>query len=125
MGVVVIILTILGLVLLPAGIMASIFNVRAFRRRPRLLSVPVAALSLGTGVALVVLSFGYAYSLDPTHRVFGIPFPTVVFEREGESWVDFAGPLAEPAMLANAAVALLLPQVIIAASRGRKWCAVG
>jgi len=90
---VVIILTILGLALLPAGIAAAIFNVRAFRRRPRLLSVPVAALSLGVGIAVAILSFSYAYALDPTHRVLGTPFPEVVLERHGESWEDFAGPL--------------------------------
>jgi len=121
MGVVVVVLTILGLVLLPAGIMAAIFNVRAFRRRPRLLSVPVGALSLGIGIAVAILSFSYAYSPDPRHRVLGTPFPEVVLERHGESWEDFVGPLTLPAMLANAVVALLVPQLVIAASRGRNW----
>jgi hypothetical protein len=121
LAVVVIILTILGLVLLPTGIMAVIFNVRAFGRRPRLLSVPVAALSLGVGIAVATLSFSSAYSPDPTHRVLGVPFPEVVLERHGESWEDFAGPLTLPAMLANALVALLAPQLVVAASRGKKW----
>jgi len=88
------------------------------------LPVPVAALSLGAGIALAVLSFSYPYPLDPNHRVLGIPFPAAVFARHRESWEGFAGPLSGPLMLANAAVELLLPQVVIAAMRGRNWRAV-
>jgi hypothetical protein len=117
MGDMVGVLTILGIVLLPAGVIASALNARAFRRRPRRCSVPAVVLSLSAGIALAVASFYVAYPIDPRHRVVGAPFVVAIFENGEAGWGDFVGPFTELATLANAVVALLLPQVVVAALR--------
>jgi hypothetical protein len=41
----------------------------------------------------------------------GIPFTAAVFEKHGDHWLDFVGPLTHPAYIGNVLFALVLPQL--------------
>jgi hypothetical protein len=48
-------------------------------------------------------------------RILGFPFPSAVFERSGDYWLDFVGPLTLPALLANFVICLMLPPALLKA----------
>ncbi len=102
---------VLGLV----GLVAGYF---AFRRNGRdvaasRLSLLVWRVALLVGVALAILSLLARYPLDATRRIVGFPFMAAAWEKRGDHWQDFVGPLTLPAYAANAAFAFMLPQLLL------------
>lgn len=100
------------------GLIGLIAGCIAFRRNRRdVASSGVSLLgwrvALLVGVALAFLSFLGRYPLDATHRILGFPFMAAAWEKHGDHWQDFVGPLTLPAYVANAAFAFLLPQLLL------------
>ena len=71
----------------------------------------LAITVLGLISACLVSSIGY-YA-DPVTRVIGFPFLSVVFQKRGDGWLDFLGPLTIPALLANAFLGFALPFLLV------------
>jgi hypothetical protein len=113
-----ILFAVLGFVLLCVEIAAVVSNRRFFQQASRLrYQRAFRALLLIIGVALAAGSLFIQYPLSPKIQVFGAPFVSALFQRTEHGWEDFAGPLTMPAMLGNAAIAFLLPQVPLAVAR--------
>jgi hypothetical protein len=107
---------VLGLIGLVCGAIALARNRRDLTASD--LSLLIWRAALLVGVLLAAFSLFAAYPLDPTHRIVGFPFMAAAWERHGDHWEDFVGPLTFPAYLANAAFAFAFPQLLL---RIRKW----
>ena len=116
-GAIMISVHVVGLALLVGGLIAFKQN-RRWRggcfARPR-----ARTLTRLGGVALAVLSFFASYPLSAKFQVIGLPFAVAFFEKRGDTWDDFEGPLSLPACLANAIVAFTLPQLVVRVLRWR------
>jgi len=73
--------------------------------------------SLVAGLLLALGSLYPEYSLEPHVRVVGVPFATVILKFERGHWIDFVSPLIFPALVGNAFLAALFPQVLVFAAR--------
>lgn len=108
------ILAVLGFALL----ILEVLSFRANRSRSRGVSkrnqIIYVACTTVAGILLAYGSLYFEYRLRSDLRVFGVPFPTAVFQFERGRWVDFTGVITLPAMLGNALVAFLLPQLLVA-----------
>jgi hypothetical protein len=108
------VLGISGLLFLGIEIWATRANRQRFLTRPRRQRIAFWICMSVAGIALVYVSLIGQYDLRPNLRIFGIPFMSAVWEFERGKWIDFTGPLTLPALMGNAAVAFLLPQLIAA-----------
>ena len=111
-----VLLAIGGLIGLALEIAAANSNARAQAKlgKQPLWSASVAGVLLGVvSFLLGGLSLYPDYSLGEDLRVSGVPFLTVILKVEGGHLKDFISPLILPALIANAAFAGLLPQVLI------------
>jgi hypothetical protein len=101
----------LGLVGSIAGVVATIRNLRELSgpRRPvsRLLDIAAAV----GGIVLAFVCYHATYSYSDTMRIWGFPFSAAVFEKHGNHWLDFVGPVTGPAAVGNAIFGLVLPQL--------------
>jgi len=100
------------------GLATLVANVVALRRNHRDIAYPHLSFRarLGTwviGLSLATASLFVSYPLDDAHRIVGFPFMVAAWEKHGDHWKDFAGPLTIPAYLANALLALTLPQLAL------------
>jgi formate/nitrite transporter FocA (FNT family) len=104
----------LGFVLLVAEIIATRYAFKAIKksmiRRPWLYEFAAAVIGLG----LAVGTFFIAYNISDTWRIIGFPFAASALEKTPTGWMDFVGPLTFPAMIGNAVIGLLLPQLPLA-----------
>jgi len=78
----------------------------------------LVGLLIGVGLGAGSLFITYNYS--PTLKIYGFPFVTAAFQKEGTGWTDFVGPLTLPATVGNAVVAFVLPQIGLAVLLGRQ-----
>lgn len=113
----------IGLHLLGLAILVA--NVVALQRNQRDIASAVSSfrIRLGTwliGIVLATASFFASYPLGDTHRIVGFPFMAAAWEKHGDHWEDFVGPLTIPAYLANAILALTLPQLALRLLRARR-----
>lgn len=104
-------LEILGLALLMLEVAAVIQNYRSgiFRR----MSVWAVVFFIALGGLLAYSSFFGQYMLSETTQVIGIPSMAAAFVREGQGWVDYVSPFHGLAMVVNASIGFLLPQVFV------------
>lgn len=65
---------------------------------------------IGCLLALATVTVWWPYSRDA--RILGAPFPAVVFERSGDAWLDFVGPLSGPLLIADFIIVFFLPQFV-------------
>jgi hypothetical protein len=70
----------------------------------------------GIGLALLSLKMP-AYSAGPQTRVFGVPFVIVILQFRDGRWVDYPAVFGLLAIVANAVVAAMIPQLLIFAGR--------
>jgi hypothetical protein len=109
-----------GLLLTVLGVAATVRNIGDLydpaQGRSRWASL-VAALA-GIGLAYVCYKTRYSYS--DTVRIWGFPFFAAAFEKDGESWLDFVGPMTGPASIANALFGFVLPQLMVRIARRRR-----
>jgi len=96
-------LAIAGVVLLTAEIVILVRDAKAKHVPPK--SVRRWGLLFG------VSSLFFFYPVDERTVVFGVPFPSYVFQKVGGGWADFVGPLTLPATVLNFLVALWSPRV--------------
>lgn len=106
-----------GLASLVAGVVALLRNQRDVAS-PRL-SLRVRLGTWVIGLSLATASLFVSYPLGDTHRIVGFPFMAAAWEKHGDNWEDFVGPLTIPAYLANALLALTLPQLALRLLRSR------
>jgi len=107
-------LIVIGLAILVAEILSLryLFVNLVHKRRPFLL--PVVLLGILASL-LLPYSFTEMFYLDtPDFGVYGVPFPSVFLQMENGMWLDYFGPLTEPAYYTNRIALALLPQVIAA-----------
>jgi hypothetical protein len=109
-----IILAVLGLAVLALEIWAARLNRRTSRALSKRVRVIYARCAPLIGVILVIGSLYPHYQLRSDLRIFGVPFTAVAFQFERGHWIDYAGSMTLPALVGNAAVAFLLPQLIVA-----------
>jgi len=107
------------------GLAILVASVVALRRNQRDVASPRLSLRvrLGTwilGLVLATASLFVSYPLGDTHRIVGFPFMAAAWEKHGDHWEDFVGPLTIPAYLANAILALTLPQLVPRLLRARR-----
>lgn len=106
------------------GLAILVANVVALRRNQRDIASALSSvrIRLGTwliGLVLATASFFVSYPLGDTHRIVGFPFMAAAWEKRADHWEDFVGPLTIPAYLANALLALTLPQLALRLLHGR------
>jgi hypothetical protein len=83
------------------------------KRRYRLIRYERSMRLLATATGLGAMVFTASWPLDPETRILGFPFTSAVFELHGGIWVDYAGAVTIPAMIANVIFWALLPQLPI------------
>ncbi|MGC4064790.1 MAG: hypothetical protein QM784_09130 [Polyangiaceae bacterium] len=69
------------------------------------------------GIALALGSLFVVYPYGPKTRIIGFPLPAAAFEKHGELWLDFSGPLTLPFSCANAWFGFVAPHVILWTAR--------
>ena len=109
-----IILAVLGLAVLACEAWAATLNRKRTRGLPRPVRIAYVASTSLIGVLLLIASFYPQYQVRSDLRIFGVPFVTAAFQFERGHWIDYTGFLTLPALVGNAAVAFLLPQLIVA-----------
>jgi len=116
--------TVLGLVGALLGSFALARNVRQWRSLPHKRARAFILVAFALGTVLAASSFFVSYPYSATVRVVGFPFPAAVFEKHGEHWRDYVGPLTAPFSFANAWFAFVLPHLLVRTFR-RKTGIIG
>src|SRR5262249_55013413 len=70
-------------------------------------------VSVCVGAALASFCYSTSYPYGTMFRIDGIPFPEAGFERHGDGWIDFVGPLTLPFCIANALFGFLIAQCLL------------
>ena len=110
---------VVGLAGIGAGSFSLVRNVRESRRRVEQRKVVAVLVTSAIGLMLAAGSFLVAYPYGKNMRIVGFPFPAAAWERHGDHWMDFVGPLMLPFMCANAWFAFVLPHLVIRVLRRR------
>lgn len=102
------------------GVAGLVLGIRAARvvhghiRSAGLAFWRVQGLPLAAGLLLAGIFAGVPYPIAEGARVQGFPIPGAAFEKHDGRWMDFVGVMTMPALFADAAFGLLLPQIILA-----------
>ncbi len=112
-------LFVLGLALLAAGAWSAGYLALMLKRRrvPKRLRIGfVAATIAGAALAVTAAFFtaSFTYDKSDTLRILGLPFPVAFFQRDGDHWLDFVGPLSPVFWVANLLVPAMLPVIPLA-----------
>jgi len=102
-----------GLVLMCVEVWATRFNRRVFHDLPRHTRFAYIICTSVVGLLLVYGSLYPEYRLRSDLRIFGVPFMTAALQFRRGGWMDYTGFLTVPALLGNALVAFLLPQLFV------------
>lgn len=106
----------IGLVGFYFGLKCGVRNVRDLRTDRTAMSwsglLPMF-IAVCIGAALAGVCYSTSYDYNTNFRVQGFPFPEAVFERHGDLWTDFEGPLTLPFCVANALFGFLMPQCLL------------
>jgi hypothetical protein len=113
------ILLLIGLAVIGTGSAALVWNARDLRRQHDKKTVAVLTATSAIGLVLAAGSFFVMHSYGENARIVGFPFPAAVWEKHGDHWEDFVGPLMLPFMCGNAWFAFVLPHLILRVLRRR------
>jgi hypothetical protein len=83
---------------------------RGWRRKAGLVTL---AMTWFFGCALAIAAVSWAWPYSENIRILGFPFPSVVFERSEDQWLDFVGPLSLPALVADVVICLVTPHFVL------------
>jgi len=106
---------VLGIAGMVGGSVAMMRNIRQARLRPSKRKVLVVIAVFGIGVALALASFRVVYPYGERTKVVGFPLPAASWEKHGDHWLDFVGPLTLPFSWANAWFAFVLSHLVFRA----------
>lgn len=110
-----VVLSILGIVILVAGLIAANYLMRAFSsHRGRGWLIAGEVFVAVTGLLLGCFLFSVTWPYSATARIVGFPFFSAVWELSDGRWLDFVGPLTFPAAVGNFLVGFLLPHILFA-----------
>jgi len=109
-----------GLILTFLGVTATVRNIGDLSDPAQGSSRWLGLVAGLAGIGLACVCYRASYSYSDTLRIWGFPFFAAAFEKEGDNWLDFVGPMTGPASLGNALFGFVLPQLVVRIVRHRR-----